>query len=99
MNGHDQLIIVGFSLICTLLYLAGFALPRCNRHAKAFPLVLIGGAVALLITSTAWFFFFEIFARNYGLGGTYMRLGIFPLLLLFSGIIVTYINYRKGETK
>ena len=98
MRIHDWLIILAFTFFCILLYLAIFSLPRCNRREKRFTPIWIGGTVSLMISLTAWFLFFEIFARNYGLGGTYLRLSILPILLLFNGILLTAINYRKGES-
>lgn len=97
MTIHDGFIVTAFAIVCTLLYLALSAIPHCNRRSGAFFRLMMAGAVVLMLCATIWFLWFALPGRlNYGLGGSYLRLAICPLLYLATGIAVTIYNHLKG---
>lgn len=97
MTVNDWLIVTAFAIVCTLIYLALSAIPHCNRCPEAFFRLMLAGAVVLMLCATIWFLWFALPGRpNYGLGGSYLRLAICPLLYLAVGIAVTIYNRLKG---
>ena len=99
MNIRDLLILGAFCLICTLMYWVGGLAFRCNRHTAGRFSLLCGGAIALLGTAAVWYTAFASpFARNRGLGGSYLLMAVCPALYLLCGAAVTVRNRKRKES-
>ncbi len=97
MRGLDHAILAVFTLICTLLYLGVMLALPTNR--RQFRRVVVGGAAVLLGTAALWFtVFVSPFARNWGLGGSYVWMAVCPALFALVGVAVTVRNLcREGK--
>ena len=98
MLPRDMLILAGFGLACTLLYLLLCALPPRNRTGAGLRAVCLGGGLALLLTLGIWHTVFAgPLSRNWGLGGAYGWMAVCPALYLVSGIAATVRNLLRKE--
>ena len=96
---RDLLILGIFCLVCTLMYIGLGLLFRCNRCAEGRRTLLLSGAAALLGTTAVWYTAFASpFARNWGLGGSYLWMAVCPALYLFCGIAATVRSTTRKES-
>lgn len=79
---------------CAAAYLVLCGLFRRNRSRRGIAAVVLGLLAAEMICDWVWASAFYPGGeyRNYGLGGSYMLVLIWPGLLLLTGWIVTWIN-------
>lgn len=90
---------LGFVLICAGLYLALCCLFRRNRTKKGFLKVMLGLLISDFICDAVWMaaFYSGGEYHDYGLGGSYMVLLIWPSLLMLAGICVTVWICKKED--
>ena len=97
---RDVLLLLGFFLICTILYLLLSLIPPRNRSRAGYCAVCRGLVLAVLLTAGAWYFAFcGPLSRNWGLGGTYLWMAVCPALYLVSGTAMTIYNILRKEKK
>lgn len=95
---RDMLILAGFALVCTLLYLACCLPVKRNRSKAGLGTTLLGVPVILLLTGLVWYAAFASpLSRNWGLGGAYLWMAVCPALYLVGGLTVTIHNLRRKE--
>ncbi|MBE6563838.1 MAG: hypothetical protein E7655_00985 [Ruminococcaceae bacterium] len=83
-----------FYTACLLAALVCFSAFRQNRTGRGRVRLLLGILAAELACDFAWLWMFVIRSANYGLGGSYLRLSLWPFLLAVFGIAATLLNSK-----
>lgn len=94
-------IFVVLVLICSLLYWLTALIPARNRTRSGCFLVCAGWITASALTYVVWQLFLlpgAPFGRNWGLGGVYLFLAVYPASLLLAWITVSLINRLRKES-
>ena len=92
-------ITLAFFLICLALALAGFFCFRANRTKTGSVRLLLTVLAAEMMTDSLWLWMFVVQGKNHGLGGSYLRLLLWPLLLVIGGALITVFNSKKQNEK
>lgn len=93
-------IFVVLVLVCSMLYLLTALIPARNRSGYGYFLVCTGWITASALTYVIWQLFLlpgAPYGRNWGLGGSYLFLAVYPTSLVLAWIIVSLINLLRKE--
>jgi len=88
-----------FFLICLVLGFGIFLMFRANRTKKGSVRLGLAFLIAEIVTDGLWLWLFVVQGNNYGLGGSYLRLLLWPLFLLISGVLITVFNSKNKNEK
>lgn len=87
-------------LVCSMLYLLTALIPARNRSGSEYFRVCAGWIAASALTYVVWQLFLlpgAPWGRNWGLGGAYLFLAIYPTSLMLAWITVSLINMLRKE--